>query len=146
MATNKIQKPQSEYNLDGQIGYVLRAASQRHASIFQGHTLKGLTPTQFSALVRIAEIGECSQNQLGRLTSMDVATIKGVVDRLKKKGLVCLEPHPNDKRRTIIKLNETSQAIINDLHAMGSRITEETLRPLSRAEQSALIRLLRKIT
>ncbi|MTI02946.1 MarR family winged helix-turn-helix transcriptional regulator, partial [Roseibium sp. RKSG952] len=74
------------YLLDSQVGYLLRLANQRHASIFQSHTLEGLTPTQFAALVRIAELGKCSQNRLGRLAAMDVATIKGVVDRLKQKG------------------------------------------------------------
>jgi DNA-binding MarR family transcriptional regulator len=140
------QKVQNRYILEDQIGFVLRVASQTHASIFQGNTIERLTPTQYSALVRIAQIGECSQNQLGRLTSMDVATIKGVVDRLKRKGLVGLESDPNDKRRTIIKLTETSKSMIKKLHAMGRRITEETLRPLSRAEQATLIRLLRKIS
>jgi len=30
----------------------------------------------------LTETGPCSQNLLGRLTAMDVATIKGVIDRL----------------------------------------------------------------
>ena len=142
----KIRDIEGSYVLEDQIGYVLRIASQKHASIFQKHSMEGLTPTQFSALIRIAEIGECSQNRLGRLTSMDVATIKGVVDRLKKKGLLGLESDPNDKRRTIIKLTETSKNMIKNLHAAGSRISEETLKPLSPAEQVTLIRLLKKIS
>ena len=146
MEDTKIQDVQSHYVLEDQIGYVLRVASQMHASVFLKHTMEGLTPTQFSALVRIAEIGECSQNRLGRLTSMDVATIKGVVDRLKKKGFVGLEPDPIDKRRTIIRLTETSKTMVKNLHALGDRISEETLKPLSAAEQATLIRLLRKIS
>ena len=134
------------YVLDEQIGYILRVVSQRHASIFQAHSLDGLTPRQFSALIRIAEVGACSQNHLGRLTSMDVATIKGVVDRLKRKGLVALEPDKTDKRRTIIRLTEAAAAMIDGLHAVGHRISEETLRPLSPSEQATLVRLLRKIT
>ena len=75
--------PQDPYRLDDQAGYLLRLASQRHAAIFQSLTLEGLTPTQFSALIRISEQGQCSQNHLGRLAAMDVATIKGVADRLR---------------------------------------------------------------
>jgi hypothetical protein len=41
-----------------------------------------LTPTQWAALAKLTETGPCSQNQLGRLAAMDVATIKGVIDRL----------------------------------------------------------------
>ena len=61
------------YILDDQIGYVLRLLSQRHGVIFQNHTIDSITPTQFSALVRIHENKECSQNHLGRIAGMDVA-------------------------------------------------------------------------
>jgi DNA-binding MarR family transcriptional regulator len=83
----KTLKKQS-YSLDEQVGYLLRLASQRHAVIFLEQISENLTPTQFSTLMRISEGGELSQNHLGRLASMDVATVKGVVDRLKTKELV----------------------------------------------------------
>jgi MarR family transcriptional regulator, lower aerobic nicotinate degradation pathway regulator len=133
------------YRLEEQIGFLLRLASQRHANIFQHHSVMNLTPTQFSALIRISEVGECSQNHLGRLTAMDVATIKGVVDRLRKKDLVSLSPDPNDKRRTTIRLTEKSAAMIDQLHAIGHGITDETLRPLTENEKSRLLQILKKI-
>ena len=49
---------ENTYRLDDQVGYLLRLASQRHTTIFQSLSVEGLTPTQFSALVRIAEQGE----------------------------------------------------------------------------------------
>ena len=55
------------YLLDDQIGYLMRLATQRHTSIFQDKMSEGLTPTQFSVVVRLAEVGPSSQNQLGRL-------------------------------------------------------------------------------
>ena len=91
-----------DYVLDEQIGYLLRLAGQRHAAIFQSLISEGLTPTQFSTLIRISEHGQVSQNHLGRLAAMDVATIKGVVDRLKAKALVIARPDPGDKRRSNI--------------------------------------------
>ena len=92
------------YVLDDQIGYLLRLANQRHTLIFQEHAVLELTPTQFSAMVRLLDEGECSQNELGRRTAMDVATVKGVVDRLRAKGLVRLRPDPTDRRRTTISI------------------------------------------
>ena len=79
------------YVLDDQIGYLLRLANQRHTLIFQEQAVLELTPTQFSAMVRLLDEGECSQNELGRRTAMDVATVKGVVDRLRAKGLVLFD-------------------------------------------------------
>ena len=87
------------YILDDQIGYLLRLANQRHSVIFQNLMTHGLTPTQFATLIRVAEAGKVSQNQLGRTAAMDIATIKGVVDRLKAKGFLETSPDPQDRRR-----------------------------------------------
>ena len=67
------------YVLDAQVGYLMRLANQRHSSLFQDTMPFNLTATQFAALVKLYENGTCSQNELGRQTAMDVATIKGVV-------------------------------------------------------------------
>lgn len=134
------------YVLDAQIGYLLRLANQRHAVIFQELSVLDLTPTQFSALVRLLDEGEYSQNELGRRTAMDVATIKGVVDRLRGKGLVTLNPDPNDKRRTTISAADPGQELRATLHDMGRRITEKTLAPLTKSERRTLLRLLSKLT
>ena len=134
-----------EYRLDEQVGHILRRASQRHASIFQAH-VADLTPTQFAAVVKLAEIGECSQNRLGRLTAMDVATIKGVVDRLHNKGFVALRSDQTDKRRTLISLTPVGKARIGELRQTGASISTETLSALTTSERRSFLRLLRKIT
>lgn len=136
----------SGYSLDEQVGYLLRLANQRHAAIFQANTVRNLTPTQFSTLIRLSEQGKCSQNRLGRLASMDVATIKGVVDRLRQKGFVSVEKDPDDKRRTLISLTPESAAMIAEMKAAGHLITDETLEPLTASEKRNLVRILKKIT
>ena len=134
------------YLLDEQVGFILRRVSQRHAAIFQDAVPDGLTPTQFSALIRLSEVGPTSQNQLGRLASMDVATIKGVVARLFAKGLVTIAPDPQDKRRTTIALSEAGADLIDDLHDAGQHITEATLAPLSAEERAIFLKLLQKLS
>ncbi|MBF3219767.1 MarR family transcriptional regulator, partial [Pseudomonas aeruginosa] len=84
------------YRLDDQIGFILRQANQRYAALFANGIGNGLTPTQWAALVRLGETGPCPQNQLGRLTAMDAATIKGVVERLDKRGLIQRSADPDD--------------------------------------------------
>ena len=138
------EKP--EYQLDKQIGYLLRLANQRHSLIFQHHTLMELTPTQFAALIRLYEEYSCSQNSLGRKISVDVATIKGVVDRLNKKDLVTLQRDPKDKRRTLIGLTPKAERMMDELFSVGTMISDETLRALTTAERERLLQLLQKIT
>lgn len=135
-----------EYDLNEQIGYLLRLAHQRHAAIFQRHTIEQLTPTQFSALMRVSQHRRVSQNHLGRLAGMDVATVKGVVERLKAKDLVELNADPEDKRRLVISLSPEGEKLISKLRTIGAKITEETLSPLTSSQRTTLVKLLHKIT
>lgn len=133
------------YKLEEQVGYLLRLASQRHSGIFQSLITEDLTPQQFSTLIRVAEQAEVSQNQLGRLAAMDIATIKGVVDRLKTKGLLDTKPDPGDKRRSIVFLTQSGHDLIAQLHKDGLTISQQTLAPLKPAERRTLLALLKKI-
>ena len=135
-----------DYVLEDQVGFLLRLASQRHSAIFQSRSIDGLTPTQFSTLLRVSEHKEVSQNQLGRLAAMDVATIKGVVDRLKARKLIQAKDDPNDRRRMLISLTPAGEELISALKRVGHEISEETLKPLTEAERDTLIRLLKKLS
>jgi len=133
------------YALEEQIGFLLRLAGQRHAMIFQSMAPENLTPTQFAALVRLAQTGDCSQNELGRRTAMDVATIKGVVDRLKAKGMVTAKADPEDKRRSILSIAPDHRDAVLALFETGHEISAATLGPLTASEALTLLRLLKKI-
>jgi len=139
-------RQKDEYRLDEQIGYLLRLASQRHVVIFQNCISEDLTPMQFSALVRLAEHGTVSQNQLGRLAAMDIATIKGVVDRLRIKKLLRANPDPQDKRRSLLSLTKKGEKLIEQLRLDGESISRETLSALKASEQRTLLTLLQKIS
>jgi DNA-binding MarR family transcriptional regulator len=133
------------YHLEDQIGFVLRKASQRHIAIFARH-IGELTPPQFAALAKLAEVGATSQNQLGALIAMDAATIKGVIDRLKARGLVDLTKHDEDKRRLVVSLTATGQEAVDRLLPLARHITEQTSAPLNEREMATLMRLLAKIS
>ncbi|MDJ0614087.1 MAG: MarR family transcriptional regulator [Rhizobiaceae bacterium] len=134
------------YDLDEQIGYLLRLANQRHGLIFQANAIDNITATQFAAMVRISECEECSQNHLGRMAGMDVATIKGVVDRLLHRKFVKSRPDPRDKRRLLVSLTEPGIRLVEKMKEAGKKITADTMQPLSKQEQKTLLKILKKIT
>jgi len=107
--------------------------------------IEDLTTTQFAALAKLYEVGPCSQNKLGRLTAMDAATIKGVIDRLAKRGFTVARPDPQDTRLLILELTKTGTATIEAAIPLAAAITEDTLEPLSQSERAALLKLIRKI-
>jgi DNA-binding MarR family transcriptional regulator len=140
------EQPEGEdYHLQGQVGFLLRKAHQRHVSIFAAH-IGDLTPPQFAALAKLYESGGTSQNQLGNLIAMDAATVKGVIDRLKARGLVELSRHEEDRRRLMVNLTPEGRQTIEQLIPAARRATEETLAPLNAREAATLTRLLAKIT
>ena len=133
------------YRLDDQIGFLLRQAMQRHTAIFAARMPGDLTPMQFAALARLRETGAASQNELGRLTAMDVATIKGVVDRLRARGLVTSARDAGDRRRIVVCLTEAGRALVEEAVVAGLAISAETAAPLAPGEAAELRRLLAKI-
>jgi DNA-binding MarR family transcriptional regulator len=146
VAAKKSVKPtKPSYVLDEQVGFILRQVSQRHSSIFSREIGTNLTPTQWAALSKLAETGPCSQNLLGRLTSMDVATIKGVIDRLTARGLTETSQDPEDGRRLLVSLTRGGQQLAEKLAPNALAITRETLAPLDAREREALMALLNKL-
>ena len=136
-----------EYRLEEQAGHVMRRAHQRHAAIFQeGMGELQLTPTQFAALVKIRDVGQVSQNQLGRLTAMDPATIQGVIQRLDERKLIERQADPGDRRRTILRLSPQGAEILAQAILRARKITDATLAPLDESERRIFLALLHKLT
>ena len=132
------------YVLEDQIGFRLRVASQRHLEIFAA-ALPELTPTQFSALVKLREAGVLSQNRLGRLVAVDAATIKGVIDRLRAKGLVETRPSERDRRRLEVSLTAQGEAAVGAALPVARAISARTVARLEAAEVAQLLALLERI-
>jgi DNA-binding MarR family transcriptional regulator len=134
-----------DYQLEQQVGFLLRVALQRHFSLFAVDMLEGLTAPQYAAMYKLFEVGACAQNQLGRLIKIDVATINGIVRRLKAKGFLTSRGDPHDKRRHQIELSPAGRRILERALPIAMKISAKTLEPLSRSERETLLRLLKKI-
>lgn len=133
-----------EYVLDDQVGYVLRRATQRHLAIFAA-AIAEVTTTQFAVLARLAERGPMSQNHLGRSTAMDAATIKGVVGRLARQGLVVTEPDTGDRRRLTVGLTAEGRRLFEQTRDAALEVSRATLAPLSAAERRQFMDLLSRL-
>jgi DNA-binding MarR family transcriptional regulator len=144
-AKRGVKPSKSSYVLDEQVGFILRQVWQRHSSIFSRDIGANITPTQWAALSKLAETGPCSQNQLGRLTAMDVATIKGVIDRLTARGLTETSQDPEDGRRLLVSLTRAGQQLAEKVAPNALAITRETLSPLDARERETLMALLNKL-
>lgn len=132
------------YELDESIGFILRQVLQRNAAIFSAH-IGEVTTMQWAVLSKLGEVDSCSQNLLGRLTGMDAPTVKGVVERMTKRGFITNTPVPTHKRRAVLTLTDAGQALIANKSAAANAVSRETLRPLSAKEAARLTELLKRL-
>lgn len=136
----------ADYRLEDQAGHLMRRAHQRHTALFLSMMAPlALTPTQFAALAKIRDLGQTTQNHLGRLTAMDQATVQGVVQRLVARGLVARKPDPADRRVMVLSLTPAGARAARAAIGRAREITRATLAPLSSAERETFVDLLRKL-
>jgi DNA-binding MarR family transcriptional regulator len=128
------------------IGLVLRKIYQKNQSIWQQHCPDPLlTSVQASALTVLHYQGPCSLSELGAAAAIDQSTVRGVVDRLRKRKLVSLLTDELDGRKVIVKLEPEGEALITDVIPTMRKIVDATLEPLNPAERIALVFLIEKL-
>ncbi|MFJ2992889.1 MarR family winged helix-turn-helix transcriptional regulator [Pandoraea sp. NPDC087047] len=134
------------YDFHDQIGHLLRRAYQRHVSIFQAAIPDSdLTAAQFVALCTVKEKGSCSLNDIVKTTAIDQATIRGVVERLKARNLIEVEPDPTDGRKLLVRATQAGLTLIEQTVPFAEEVTERTYGALNPAERVALMFLMRKM-
>ena len=56
--------------------------------------------------------GAMGQSELGALVGFNTSSITALVDRLERDNIVRRQPHPADRRRTMVQLTEDGQAAV----------------------------------
>lgn len=139
--------PADDYDLTRQIGHLLRKAYQAHLAIFQSlNNHPSVTPTQFAVLCAVRDCGPCSLTVIGRRIVMDLATVRGIMERLANRGLVSMSRGDNDRRQVIATLEPKGRKILAEMLPVAKEISEATTQQLSVAEKVALTYLLDKIS
>ena len=134
------------YTFSEQVGHLLRKAYQRHLAIFQQNVGDSqLTAVQFVTLCAVRDCGPSSLTELVKATAVDQATIRGIVERLKARDLITLEPDPQDRRKVIVGLSESGRQRVQETVPNAAQISELTMSNLNPAERVAVLFLLRKM-
>lgn len=136
-----------DYVFSEQVGYLLRRAYQRHLAIFQAESCDPqLTAVQFSTLCALRDRGPQSQSELVKVTGVDQATIRGIVERLKARGLIAFSKDKRDARKVIIAATDAGLELLGRMVPRARAVSEQTLQPLNAAERLALLHTLRLIS
>ncbi|MFF3687673.1 MarR family winged helix-turn-helix transcriptional regulator [Streptomyces sp. NPDC002187] len=92
--------------------------SLRSAVMRLGRRLKhqrvdeSLSPTEMSVLGTLARCGSATPGELARKEHVQPPSMTRIVALLEAKGLVRLEPHPDDRRQKVVSQTEEAEAML----------------------------------
>lgn len=138
------------YDLQQNIGYLLRATNQYAVSRFNSYMknvmlINNVTTTQFAVITTIFRFPKISFSELSTFTSVDLPTLNGLVRRLVDRGILISVVNKDDKRSRQISLTKSGNQLARDLTRHGNLIGDFVAKELTSSEERELCRLLNKL-
>ena len=99
----------------------------------------GVTMAQCHAILEIGAAGELNLKGLASRLGLDNSTLSRTVESLVKDGLVERTPSKEDRRATVIRLNENGRAARERINSTWNRICRDMFRRVSRNKHKQLI-------
>ncbi|WP_051939482.1 MarR family winged helix-turn-helix transcriptional regulator [Phaeacidiphilus oryzae] len=124
-------------------GHLLRVFQQVHTRLWAERVTVELTAPQFSALSALAQQPGADQRTVGRLASLDKATMAEMVVRLVQRGLLLRRRDPVDGRRKLLSLSPQGATMLRQAAATVEEVQELLLAPLTEEERGRLLEALR---
>jgi MarR family transcriptional regulator, lower aerobic nicotinate degradation pathway regulator len=127
-------------------GHLLRRCHQIGVAVFLDQCRPiDLTPLQFSALAALDRFGAMDQASLGGAIALDRTTIRVVLTRLEKRGLVRRRTSPKDRRSKLVEITASGRRLVVRALPSVIAVQDKLLAPLSARERSQLIAILSKV-
>jgi DNA-binding MarR family transcriptional regulator len=105
----------------------------------------GTTPARARLLMVLQFQGACTMGAVGARLGVTPRNVTKLVDGLEAEGLVRREPHPHDRRATVLRLTERGMLVCKESvladHAAAARLFER----LGPGDRRDLARILRKL-
>lgn len=105
-------QPYDMLKLENQLCFPLYAAAKEVVRLYTPYLDElGLTYTQYIAMMVVWEKETVVVKELGHLLYLDTGTLTPLLKKLEGKGLVRLEPLPEDRRSVLVKATREGMAL-----------------------------------
>jgi DNA-binding MarR family transcriptional regulator len=102
----------------------------------------GVTDVEMMTLVHLAEQGELAPSTIASLMDLSSGGATALVQRLERAGHVHRQPHPTDRRSTLIRLSDSTAGRLNDAMSPLDHGLERSTAALAAVERAAVARFL----
>ena len=122
-----------------------------HASrLLMRHFEQRLRPLDFGmaylpVVIALEEKGTLPQRQLAEYAHVEQPTMAALLVRMERDGLVLREPHPSDKRSSLISLSAKARESLPSAKEQLAGVVEQATAGFSEGERATLITLLRRV-
>jgi len=86
-------------------------SGERYRQVLSDYVGLGVTDTQ--AVSYLTVHGDRGQNELAADLGLSSSASTALVDRLEREGIAERYPHPNDRRRTLVRLTSRGHAVVD---------------------------------
>lgn len=125
--------------------YVGRAALRAQQNTHQHLGCAGFRKWHYGVLATVAELGPSTQAEIGRRLGVDRSDMVALLGDLESAGYVHREPDPTDRRRNRVTITDAGKQQLVELDALVLAANDQLLAPLSPAERTQLLALLRRV-
>ncbi|MGP4086508.1 MarR family winged helix-turn-helix transcriptional regulator [Streptomyces sp. KR55] len=127
-------------------GHLARRLQQAHHLLWNTMVSEEITSPQFAVLNALVDEPGLDQRTVGERVGLDRSTIAEVIGRLGRRGLLDKVRDPQDGRRFLLRLTEDGLRTHRKLSVRTARMNQVFLAPLSAAEQTQFLDLLRRVS
>jgi DNA-binding MarR family transcriptional regulator len=106
------------------------------ASMDAGLAERGLTPARAELLWQLQRQPKRTQRELSQLLRCTPRNVTDLVDTLEASGLVAREPHPTDRRATLVSLTRRGKSEVARMQAGSQALAGSLFAGLSSADLS----------
>jgi DNA-binding MarR family transcriptional regulator len=105
----------------------------------------GTTPARARLLMTLQCQGSCKMSDLSGHLSVTPRNVTKLVDGLEAEGLVVREPHPHDRRATLIRITPAGMLVCKESALANHAAVTALYEHLTPADRQQLARILKKL-
>ena len=100
---------------------------------------EGLTGPRIQLLWQLGVAGPCTQRALADALEVTPRNITGLVDGLVASGHVSREPHPTDRRATLVTLTALGTGTVAEMQSSHSRLADDLFGAMGERRLASLV-------